>query len=352
MELKKLIMQRPMWLMPSSTPDPILLSVETVISRNLEKFPFPVKASLQQKNEIFSIVESAVQHRSILGEHPLSINLNDVNDLTKTVLFERDFVPIEMINGGVGSRGVILNDYSMALRINGENHIRLSHYSDGSDLQKSWEMVDTSDTLLGKELTFAFDPSVGFLLNRPDLCGTGLEITYTLQLSGLVYTETLDQVLSGAAQLGMSGAGKFRQGTDSWGGMFTLTGGNYLGTSEKEIREKSETAVREIISKEMEARDILFREASMEMEDKIWRAFGVLKHCRMLSVPQLLNLTSLIRLGLERGYVMDGLTIDMVNSITAAALQGNVALLLETVPTESAELDIQRATVVRTILEA
>jgi len=174
MELKNLIMQRPIWLTPSATSDTILLSSETTVSRNLDKFPFPNKASLQQKSEIFSSIETAVKKRSILGESPLPMNLNDVNDLAKTVLFERDFIPIEMINGGEGSRGVILNDYNMSLTINGENHLRLSHFSDGSDLQKSWEMVDTSDTLLGKELTYAYDPSVGFLLSRPDQSGTGL----------------------------------------------------------------------------------------------------------------------------------------------------------------------------------
>lgn len=351
MELNDLITQRPVWLKASPEPNPILLSVETIISRNLEKFPFPSKSSLQQKNEIFSAIESAVKTRAVLGENPFTINLDEVNDLAKTVLFERDFVPIEMINGGVGARGVILNEYDMAIRVNSENHIRISHYSDGTDLQKSWEMVDTSDTLLGKELTYAFDPAVGYLLSRPDQCGSGLEISYTLQLSGLVYTETLDQVLSGAAQLGMSGEGKFRQGTDSWGGMYVLTGGSFLGTSEKEIREKSETAVQAVISKELEAREVLFREAPMEMEDKIWRAFGVLKNCRMLSVPQLLNLTSQVRMGLERGYVMDGLTIDTINGIVATTLQGNVALMLEREPSDSSELDIERANIVRTILD-
>jgi len=350
MELKQLIMQRPSWLTPSQTPNPIILSVETVVSRNLEKFPFPNKASLNQKTEIFTAIESAVTRRSILGDAPLIINLNEINDLAKTVLYERDFASIEMISTSAGARGVILNDYNMALRINGENHIRIARYCDGSNLQKSWEMVDTCDTLLGKELTYAYDPSAGFLLSRPDQCGTGLELTYTLQLSGLVYTETLDQVLSGAAQLGMSGAGKFRQGTDSWGGMFTLTGGNFLGNSEQEIIEKSQGAIREVVEKEFEAREVLFREAPIEMEDKIWRAYGVLKHSRILSVSQLLNLTSILRLGLERGFDLDGLNIDTINGIIAAALQGNVALLLETVPTESSELDVQRATVVRSIL--
>lgn len=352
MELKQLIMDRPAWL--NCEPDAgerVILNTRLDFKRNLAKFPFPSKASLQQKAEIYKEVTGAIESAAVLGEAPLVINLTEVSDIAKTLLFERDYVTLPVIHAS-GERGIAINETGTIILINGENHIQISQNCPSNSVTSHWEELNLKDTLLGKELTYAFDPAKGFLLNRPDQCGTGLSVSYTLHLPGLVHTETLEQVLSASAQLGMSGEGKFRTGSDSWGSLFTITGGSFAGSSEEEILRNTENAIQEIVTRELEAREKLFQEAFAEMEDKIWRSYGILRYCRMLSVPQLLNLTSTLRLGVEWGLSIDGLTLSHIDAMIASALQGSVALLMEKEAQNSDELDIQRAEVVRTVLEA
>lgn len=352
MELKQLILNRPAWLTSSENEgdEHIILSSEVSIQRNIAKYPFPSKASIQQKSELFKLVTDTVQERGILGEAPLSINLMEVSDIAKTLLFERDFLPMSAIHAS-GDRGVIVDEKGTVILLNSENHIKISTHCEAGSIHEAWERLNTLDTLLGKELTYAYSGEIGFLLSRPDLCGSGLSVTYTLHLPGLIHTGTLDQVLSGATQLGLSGEGKFRHGADCWGGLFTLTAGNFIGDSEEEILKNAQSTIDEIVQKEKEARDVLFNEAAMEMSDKVWRSYGILRHCRMLSVPQLINLTSTLRLGIERGMDVEGLTISHIDAMIASSLQGSVALLMENEAKEGSELDIQRAEVVRTILE-
>ncbi len=348
-------MQRPAWLCfggdgsSEENSEKIVLSSEVSLTRNIDSFPFPEKASLKEKEEIFRLVRAAVSDQEIFGEEPLEINFSDVSEIAKTLLFERDFATLAMFNGD-GDRGVIFSHRDLIAKINDENHISITKFVNSDQVQEAWEELDEVDTLVGKELTYAFDRSVGFLQNRPDQCGTGLTLTYTLHLPGLLYTETVDQALSGAAQLGLVGSGKFNAGSESWGALFTLTGGEFIGKDEKEIIENSQKAIADIVAAELEAREILFKEALDEFEDKVWRSYGVLKYARMLSIPQLLNLTSSLRLGIERGMDIDGLTVHSIEGIISASLQGNVAILLNGEVKESAELDIRRAEIVRSIL--
>ncbi len=52
-----------------------------------------------------------------------------------------------------------------------------------------------------------------------------------------------------------------------------------------------------MIQYEDQARQVLLRDAPQVTEDKIWRAYGLLRYARSLSFEELMNLLSGIRLG-------------------------------------------------------
>ena len=55
--------------------------------------------------------------------------------------------------------------------------------------------------------------------------------------------------------------------------------------------------MRQVVEYEEQARDVLLRTAPEEVEDKTWRAYGLLKHARRLSFEETMNLLSGVRLG-------------------------------------------------------
>ena len=352
MELKELIMNRPMWLTSSEREgsEHIVLSADISIERNLADYPFPSKASIFQKEEIFNKLKSAVVKSGLFGKEPLSIDLSEVSDIAKTLLFERDFFSINTVKSN-GSRGLFATDQGALLLINGENHIRLSKQVDPSKIAQTWRELDTLDTTLGREVKYAFNSHNGFLLNRPEMSGIGLTITYTVHIPALVHTGALEQVLSGVAQLGMRSEGKFRSGGDAWGSLFLIQASIFTGDTEEELINNAEKILSSIVEQELKAREVLFKDAKMEMLDKIWRSYGVLRYARMVSVPQLINLTSTLRLGIERGVKVKELTLSHIDAMIASALQGSVALLMDGDASNGEELDIQRAEIIRTLLD-
>ena len=58
----------------------------------------------------------------------------------------------------------------------------------------------------------------------------------------------------------------------------------------------------------------LVDEAGDMIEDKIWRAYGILKHARVLTSDEVMNLLSAVRLG-HAMKIIDFLDISLVNEI-------------------------------------
>jgi protein arginine kinase len=56
---------------------------------------------------------------------------------------------------------------------------------------------------------------------------------------------------------------------------------------------------RQIIEYEHRARDELLKDAKVQIEDKVWRAYGTLRHSRVISSQEVINLVSAVRFGLS-----------------------------------------------------
>jgi protein arginine kinase len=72
-----------------------------------------------------------------------------------------------------------------------------------------------------------------------------------------------------------------------------------LGTSEEDLVDHLDRSVRQVIQYETHARQVLLRDAPGVTEDKIWRAYGLLRFARSLSFEEMMNLLSGVRLGVS-----------------------------------------------------
>jgi protein arginine kinase len=69
-----------------------------------------------------------------------------------------------------------------------------------------------------------------------------------------------------------------------------------------------------VIEYEENARSILTRDAMEQLEDKIWRAFGILLYARSIALEEGMNLLSAIRLGASLKLI-PGLRVSTLNRI-------------------------------------
>src|SRR5690606_11194288 len=195
---------------------------------------------------------------------------------------------------------VLVRD-QLGVMVNEEDHLRLQGIRSGFALDAAYADVDRLDTELGQRLAFAFHPEFGYLTSCPTNVGTGLRASVLIHLPGLVLTKEISKVLQGLAQVGLTFRGLYGEGSVVVGNFFQLSNQTTLGKSEHDLLDHLGKMVRQVMEYEEQARQVLLRDAPAIIEDKVWRAFGLLRYARSLSFDEAMNLLSGVRLGVGTG---------------------------------------------------
>ena len=180
------------------------------------------------------------------------------------------------------------------------------------------------DHELGVRVSFAFHPEFGYLTACPTNVGTGLRASVLIHLPALVLTKEISKVLQGLAQVGLTYRGLFGEGSDALGHLFQLSNQTTLGKSEPELLDHLGRMVRQVMEYEERARGVLRRDAAAALEDRVWRAWAVLRHARTLSFEETVNLLSGVRLGVGLQILPD-VPLYTLNRLLVLAQTAHVA---------------------------
>jgi protein arginine kinase len=171
------------------------------------------------------------------------------------------------------------------------------------------------DDQLEGRLEFAFNEQFGYLTACPTNAGTGIRVSVMMHLPALKITGEIERVFRAARDMHLAVRGLYGEGTEATGDFYQISNQSTLGKTEEEIVEDFQsTVVPKITEYELRARDVLRREKPALVEDKVWRAIGMLKYARTINTQETLTLLSYIRLGLNMGLIND-MDIDTINDL-------------------------------------
>jgi protein arginine kinase len=178
--------------------------------------------------------------------------------------------------------------------------------------------------------------------------GTGLRASVLMHLPGLVLTQEIGRVLQGINQVGLTFRGLYGEGSEVVGNFFQISNQTTLGKGEEELIDHLQKIVQQVIQYEQQARAILLRDATNVIEDKVWRAYGLLRYAHSISFQEVMNLLSGVRLGVGL-KLLPGLSVYTLNQIMiftqSAHLEQTAGSALET-----QDADSYRATYIRNVL--
>jgi protein arginine kinase len=289
------------WLDASGPASDIVLSTRVRLARNLQGSPFGPRAQTKDREAVLNRVRAVAEDSPPLQGASVW-DLPDLDSRSRRILLERRLVSRELLGGEGGTPQpgaalIISPSDPLSVMINEEDHIRLQSLLSGLRLQDGWSLVDRVEEELGQELPLAFHHEFGFLTSCPTNVGTGLRGSVLMHLPGLVLTKEIGQVLQGLNQVGLTFRGLYGEGSEVVGNFFQVSNQTTLGKTEEDLVDHLDRIVRQVIHYERQARKVLLQEAPAETEDKIWRAYGLLRHARSLSFDEMINLLSGLRLG-------------------------------------------------------
>jgi protein arginine kinase len=260
----------------------------------------------EDRQEVVEEVLSAAAQTNSLGR-AVTVRVDQLEAADRRLLLERHLISREMT--GIWSneppdrpRALLVQDRA-AVMVNEEDHLRLQVLLSGSNLGLALSLMDTVDAELGQRLAFAFHPEFGYLTSCPTNVGTGLRASVLIHLPGLVLTKEINKTLHGLTKVGLTYRGLYGEGSEVVGNFFQLSNQTTLGKSESELLDHLRRIVQHVMNVEEEARRILVRDAPTILEDKCWRAFGLLRYARSLSFEETMNLLSGVRLGTSLGLI-------------------------------------------------
>lgn len=334
------------WISGTGPHADIILSTRIRLARNLEAYPFRETISGHQQEEVMDEVVDAFE--ALNGDVRQFVRLSDLADTDLTVLLERHLVSREMVKFREASGLLVGDGGRLALLINEEDHVRIQALTPGLQIEASWQIASRTDALLRERLRFAYHEQFGFLTSCPTNTGTGLRASVLMHLPALVLTREISKVLQGLAQIGLTFRGLYGEGSDVIGNYFQISNQTTLGKGEDELVENLARIARQVIEYEENARQVLVRDALDEIEDKVWRAYGLLSCARSLSFDEMMHLLSAVRLGVSMKLLPE-IGVSKLNQLLlwtqVAHLEQRAGRTLD-----KREREIERASLVREML--
>jgi protein arginine kinase len=350
MQVRDLIDRPAKWLDGTGEESEIVLSSRIRLARNLRSKRFAHHAPPEDLASILHHARAAATE-SVSFTGGEFFDMGGVSTLDRQFLAERHLVSREFLFNSA-NRGLVVNPTEeLCVMINEEDHLRMQGFASGLELSAAYERVNRLDTELAGQMEFAYSDKFGYLTACPTNVGTGLRASVLIHLPGLIHTKEIEKLLDSLRQLHHSIRGLYGEGTDVMGNFFQLSNSAALGTPEATIINNLREMVVRLARFERKAREVLSRKARSLLEDKVWRAHGLLLYARSVSTKEALSLISAVRLGVGMGMIKEP-PIKTLNELLVYIQPAHLQMLGERAM-EPQERDEARANLIRkTISEA
>lgn len=332
------------WLKGTGPDADVVVSSRVRLARNLSTFKFLTSASPAERREI----ESHIHERLDRAELPKATSyfpLHKIAALDKQILLERHLISSDHANAQA-ERGVAVSaDETLSIMVCEEDHLRIQALRSGLNLDDAWKEIEAADRGLSQVLPYAFHPQFGYLTCCPTNVGTGMRVSVMMHLPAAAFSKQMEKFLQSLARLNYAVRGFYGEGTQPIGDLFQVSNQVTLGKSEGEILEEMKRIIPELIGWERTWRRKLLEDQPNKLKDKVWRAFGILRHAYTITSEETLELVSALRLGSTIG-IIEGVKPELINEIfifsQPAHLQKSASRVLE-----PSERDALRASYIR-----
>ena len=331
------------WYLQNGKDSDVVISSRVRLARNLADFPFKDKAKQEDLEQILKIIKEIVPS---IGYGLKYIELRNIDNITKLTLIENHLISPEFATNKNGA--ILINDEeNICIMINEEDHIRIQVFSSGQELEELLNLAIEIDEKIDGLVTYATNEKYGYLTSCPTNVGTGLRASVMVHLPALTLTGNIEKVLNVVNNFGMNIRGVYGEGTQSKGNIYQISNNQSLGLIEKEIIKNIKTITEKVIEQERLARKYL-RKRQIDLEDRVYRAYGILANAMKLSSEECRKLLSDVKLGTDLGIIkeLDDMKVSKLETYTKPGnLQKYLAKELD-----AYDRDIERSKVVKQIL--
>lgn len=338
--LQPLAARRAPWLAGGSPEGDIILSSRVRLARNLAGRAFPHSTDTDGLRAL---------RREILDGLPVGSfqtwEMEGLSELERRFLLERHLISVDLVRNVPGRALSVSDDESAGVMVNEEDHLRLQTFAAGLAPRAASVRAEQLAAELERRLSFATHANLGYLTACPTNVGTGMRASVLAHLPGLSVTGDIDRVLNSLRRLNYTVRGFYGEGSGVMGALYQISNSATLGTHADGIVEELLRHSRKVIECERRAREAAAEQDLSRLEDRVWRAFAVLRHSRLLTTQEAFEFLSELRLGSSLG-ILDGVDEDALNMLLMSVQSAHQQILHDR-EMDPGQRDIARAAYVR-----
>lgn len=291
------------WMRGDGPMHDIVMSTRVRLARNLAGYNFLSRADAEMRTDIAETLSRAIRKTPQLSA-ALHLEIDKLDELDRTLLVERHLISRQQAEG-TGTRRVVIDpNETVALMVNEEDHLRMQVMRSGLQLNAAWEQIGAIDDAIGERVDYAFHSKYGYLTACPTNVGTGIRVSVMVHLPALRLTSEIEKVGQAAKDLKLAVRGLHGEGTEALGDLFQISNQVTLGRSEQEILDDfRDEIIPKIVQYEQAARAALIKSRPQALDDKIWRAMGLLRNSRLMSSSEAMQCLSHVRMGFHAGRI-------------------------------------------------
>jgi protein arginine kinase len=346
-DLDDLVFESPPWLKTEAEESDVVLSSRVRLARNLGNIPFPNHAQEETLEEVLTQVKRVLpKMESFPGA--VFFEMAALSNSEQHILAERRLISPEFIMKKIPA-GLVLDDNRLlSLMINEEDHLRLQVLNPGLSLDKLLEKAEELDRELSTSLEFAYSEEFGYLTACPTNAGTGLRVSLFVHLPALAEANRLQDVLGTKPPSGLAVRGFYGEGSEVVGQIYQISNQLTLGWTEWRILEDLSDTAHKIIREERAAREKLVEEENIHLEDRVFRALGILQKARLVSSLEFIEHFSSLRLGVLTGLLPE-IDLQVVNDLLVLTQPAHIQRIAGR-PMSPLDRDVFRADLIRSRL--
>ncbi|MCH9608607.1 MAG: Protein-arginine kinase [Chlamydiales bacterium] len=306
---------------------PVWLASSLKLARNIQKFIFPNKLDKSKEGQTLSLLYESIEQCPEL-DHPSLYRPEEIGSLEKEFLLEQ-FLTTENFHQAHGGEGFVVDKGGDFLGVfNVEDHLKLHLIDTTQEIEKSWNRLAKIEQYIGKRLDFAYNSRWGFLTSNPSHAGTGLVISLYLHIPAIIHSGELPDLLERVKEEEVEAFGLQGNANEMIGDILVTRNKCTIGLTEEYILTTMRMWATRAVVSETNLRKKIIESNDEQFKNKVTRALGLLTHSYQLEVIEALNAISLVKLGVEIGWIEAPDTLNL-NQILFDCRRAHLMSLLE-----------------------
>ena len=292
------------WYQDEKTDSGQIISSRVRLARNIKKYRFSQKLNPETATEMVKEAQDAISFANErVGRFFNKLDLKDLGPAEQKTFLEKHILSPMFLKGNLPKGLLISNDQNISIMLNEEDHVRIQSIRPGDDLGAALEMANQVDDLIEERIDYSFHPYYGYLTACPTNTGTGLRASYMIHLPCLEKSDLFKSLLPAVSKFGITIRGIYGEGTASMGSIYQISNQATLGKSEQDILECLQNVTKNVIEQETKAREKMLNSRKDDLENAIYRSYGILVYSKKISAKEAMDLLSQIRLGYLTGLL-------------------------------------------------